>query len=198
MHSITVNDLMVPLEDYTTIDHNASLGEAIEALRSSRRQTMAEDPARPRDRAVLVLDDEDHVVGKLSPFEILAGLEPKYERGRGMSAAARASSRIGIASHTIDAMLEEYSLWQKPLKNLVEKAANVKVNQLMRELPAADRIKASESLNKAIHQIVLGHHQSLIVTDEGRVTGILRLSDVINAVGEMIEELSQDKTETTA
>ncbi len=190
MHPLSVKELMVPLEDYTTISRDASLGEAIETLRNSRKQNMTESPDRPRDRAVLVLDDKNQVVGKLSPFEVLAGLEPKYERAAGMSASTRASARLGTAAHTIDAMLEEYSLWQKPLKNLVQKAATVKVSQLMRDLSRADRIEETESFNKAIHQIILGHHQSLIVTRQGEITGILRLSDVIIAVGDLIEESS--------
>ena len=36
--------------------------------------------------------------------------------------------------------------------------------------------------DEAIHQLVLGHHQSLLVTKEGKITGILRLSDVFEAV----------------
>ena len=134
MHSITVKDLTVPLEDYTTIYKSASLGEAIEALRTSRRETVEEDPERPRDRAVLVLNDEGKVVGKLSLFVILKGLEPRYEKVKGIKAAALASSRLGSVHRALDAMIEEYSLWQKPLKNLVEKGADFKVKHLMRDL----------------------------------------------------------------
>ena len=197
MDSITVKDLMVPLEGYTTIAKNASLGEAIAVLRDSRWQTIKETPGRPRDRAVLVLNDEGKVVGKLSLFEMLKGLEPRYEKVKGIRATARASSRIGTASHAIDHMIEEYSLWQKPLKNLVEKAANVKVKHLMRDLTKADCIEEKESLNKAIHQIIVGHHQSLIVTRNGEITGILRLSDVVVEVGRMIAK-AQREAETAA
>ncbi len=64
MHAIIAKDLMIPLKNYTTIYKKASLGEAIEALRTSRRETIEEDPERPRDRAVLVLNDDGKVVGK--------------------------------------------------------------------------------------------------------------------------------------
>ena len=141
-------------------------------------------------------DDDDKVVGKLSLFEILRGLEPKYNKVK-LKTTARASSRMGTASHTIDAMLEKYSLWQKPLKNLVKKAADVKVKNLMRDLTKEDYIEEEEELNKAIHQIIVGHHQSLIVTRKGEIIGILRLSDVVMAVGDMIAE-EKKKAEETA
>ena len=98
-------------------------------------------------------------------------------------------------------MLEKYSLWQKPLKNLVKKAADVKVKNLMRDLTKADCIEEDEELNKAIHQIIVGHHQSLIVTRKGEIIGILRLSDVVMAVGDMIVEekkKAEEKAEASA
>jgi CBS domain-containing protein len=44
------------------------------------------------------------------------------------------------------------------------------------------------ALDQAIHQLVVGHHQSLLVTGEGReIVGILRLTDVFQEVCGMIK-----------
>jgi CBS domain-containing protein len=43
-------------------------------------------------------------------------------------------------------------------------------------------ITESASLDEAIHQMVLGHHQSLLVTRDDRIVGILRLTDVFAAI----------------
>jgi hypothetical protein len=41
-------------------------------------------------------------------------------------------------------------------------------------------------LGEAIHQLVLGHHQSLLVTKDNRVVGVLRLTDAADYVCEAI------------
>ena len=48
-------------------------------------------------------------------------------------------------------------------------------------------IEATATLDQAAHQIVMGHHQSLLVTEKGKVVGILRLSDLFAEVAERIK-----------
>ena len=43
-------------------------------------------------------------------------------------------------------------------------------------------IDQDASLNQGIHQLILGHHQSLLVASKGEVVGILRLADVFMEV----------------
>jgi CBS domain-containing protein len=44
------------------------------------------------------------------------------------------------------------------------------------------------SLDQALHQLVVGHHQSLLVTKDGKeIVGILRLTDVFQEVCEMMK-----------
>jgi CBS domain-containing protein len=44
------------------------------------------------------------------------------------------------------------------------------------------------TLDQALHQLVVGRHQSLLVTRDGReIVGILRLTDVFQEVCEMIK-----------
>jgi CBS domain-containing protein len=45
------------------------------------------------------------------------------------------------------------------------------------------------TLDQAIHQLVVGHHQSLLVTKDGKeIVGILRLTDVFQEISERIKE----------
>ena len=43
------------------------------------------------------------------------------------------------------------------------------------------------SLSVAIHQLLLGHHQSLLVTSDKDIVGILRLTDVFREISNLFE-----------
>jgi hypothetical protein len=48
-------------------------------------------------------------------------------------------------------------------------------------------VEEKASLNEAIHHLIMGHHQSLLVTRGKEIVGILRLSDLFYEVGERIK-----------
>ena len=47
-------------------------------------------------------------------------------------------------------------------------------------------IEPDAPLGEAIHQLVLGHHQSLLVTKDNQVVGVLRLADAYQTVADAI------------
>jgi CBS-domain-containing membrane protein len=50
-------------------------------------------------------------------------------------------------------------------------------------------VRQDASLDVAIHQLIIGQHQSLLVTDKaGEIVGILRLTDVFAAVFHKLKE----------
>ena len=46
----------------------------------------------------------------------------------------------------------------------------------------AEHVDIDATLDEAIHQLIIGSHQSLLVTEGGRVVGVLRLTDVFHEV----------------
>jgi predicted transcriptional regulator len=48
-------------------------------------------------------------------------------------------------------------------------------------------VEENASLGEAIHQLVMGHHQSLLVTSGQQIVGILRLVDVFKDVCEAMK-----------
>jgi predicted transcriptional regulator len=48
-------------------------------------------------------------------------------------------------------------------------------------------VAADASLDTAIHLLVMGHHQSLLVTRGKDIVGVLRLSDVFRKVSDGIK-----------
>ena len=67
------------------------------------------------------------------------------------------------------------------------KAANIKVKDFMHTPTEGEYVEEKTSLCDAIHQFVMGHHQSLLVTRDGVIVGILRLTDVFKEVFQMIK-----------
>ena len=75
MKTVFAKELMVPIEEYATVSQDANLYEAVMALEKAQ---LAFDPTKHKHRAVLALDSENNVVGKLTLIDILMALEPKY------------------------------------------------------------------------------------------------------------------------
>ena len=183
MKTITVKELMVPIEQYAKVYQRASLYEAVCALDEAQKVS---GPSKYKHRAILVLDDQQKVVGKISMFQILTALEPKYQQLR----AKGILSRSGHAPELIKDLINEYALWTEPVKFICNRAANLSVTDLM-EAPADELyIEADATLDKAIHQLVVCREQSLLVTRDKQVVGVLRLSDIFANICEKIKACS--------
>ena len=177
MEKITVSDLMVPLEEYATVSTEATLYEAVLALEKAQ-----EDLDRTRylylHRAILAYDENNKIVGKMSQLDVLKALEPKY----GEMGDPGALSRSGFSPQFLKSMLEQFALWDKPIEETCSKATNLKVKDFMYTPTEGEYVKESAPLGEAIHQLVMGHHQSLLVTREKEIIGILRLTDVFKHI----------------
>jgi CBS domain-containing protein len=174
---------MVPLTEYATVSEDATLFEAVMSL--ERAQEEFEDKhTRYRHRAILVLDGQGNVVGKISQLDVLRALEPKYEdliKGRGLQ-------RYGFAKEFEKSILEDFQLFANPLDDICRKAGEQSVKKFMYTPTEGEYVEEKASLDVAIHQLIMGHHQSLLVTGGRKIVGILRLTDVFAAVFHKMKE----------
>ncbi|MGD8227171.1 MAG: CBS domain-containing protein [Desulfobacteraceae bacterium] len=180
MKTIAVKDLMVPLAEYATISEQATLYEAVLALEKAQE---AFDPKRHRHRAVLVFDKKNKIVGKLGQLDILKSLEPKYAEMGDLGPL----SRTGFSPQFLRSMVEKFALWDESLTDICRKAAKLKVKDIMYTPTEGEYVEENASLGEAIHQLVMGHHQSLLVTSGQQIVGILRLVDVFKDVCEAMK-----------
>ncbi|MFW5930108.1 MAG: CBS domain-containing protein [Desulfosalsimonas sp.] len=186
MKKTTVREIMVPLEEYATIHQDASLFDAVMALEKAQAEYR-----RPSSgylhRAILVYDDKGRVVGKLGQLDILRSLEPKYKQ-----AAASDSGRMmasGFSQQFLRNMVKQFSLWDKPMADICKKATQIKTRHCMHVPGEGEFVNDDDSLDVAIHQLVLGHHQSLLATNnKGLIVGILRLTDVFKQIADTMKE----------
>jgi CBS domain-containing protein len=182
MDRMTVEDLMVPLDEYATVDEDATLYEAVKALEKAQEEQDRKG-YHYLHRAVLVLDKKRNVVGKISQLDVIRALEPKYLEFGDM----RNLSRTGFSPDFIKSMIEKYSLCQIPFTDMCIRAGGLKVRDFMYSPGEGEYIEADALLCEAIHAFVMGYHQSLLVTRDKRIIGILRLTDLFKEVFQRME-----------
>lgn len=180
MKSRTVREVMVPLAKYATVPETATMFEAVMALEKAQQ---AFDQTRYRHRAVLVYDKNKQIVGKVSQLDILKALEPKYEQIED----AKSISRLGYSRQFLKKMMDQFNLWNKPLDDICKKAGSTKVKDFMYTPTEGEYIDENATLDQGIHQLIIGHHQSLLVTREKEIVGVLRVTDVFKEVCNIIK-----------
>jgi CBS domain-containing protein len=180
MERLKVKDLMVPVERYCTVSEDVTLYDAVIELETACKQYEAS--GRPY-RAVLVCDKQGKVIGKLSQLDVLRSLEPRYTEMGDL----RKVSGFGISAEFLHSVMEKFELWQTALDDMCRKAMERNVAELVRSPLEGEVIDQEAPLNRAIHQLVVGHFQSLLVTSKGNVVGVLRLVDVFHEVTERMK-----------
>jgi CBS domain-containing protein len=183
----TVKDLMVPLSEYATVPEDATLTEAVWALKKAQKEF---DQSRDRHRAILIYDKSGKIVGKVSQLDILRALEPKYDQMGDANPLARYGlSRFGFSPRFMKTMMKQFQLWEKPMEETCKAASKLKVKDIMYAPTEGEFVEDIASLSVAINQLLLGHHQSLLVTHGKEIVGILRLTDVFHEVVSVFESL---------
>ena len=171
MEAKKVKDIMLELSEYAVVSPETTLFEAMMALGSAQERVQ---PGRQPHRAVLVVDDDCNVVGKLGHQGFLRALEPKYDKLESLTQL----SEVGISEDFIKSMMDDLRFWQSGLKDISQRARTVKCKEVMR--PVAESIDENAPLSEAIHMLIMCGTLSILVTRKSTVVGILRLSDVFD------------------
>ena len=155
--------------------------EAVDAL---ERAQQAFKSGKASQRILLVYDEADRIVGKLSPMDVVQGLEPNYDRIDDL----KSLSHYRLAKSTLESMKEQFRLWQRPLSELCTKAYKVKIENFIK-MPSPDHmVKADDKMDNAFHLFVVGRHDSLFVKDGEKIVGLLRFSDVYGKIAQTMRE----------
>jgi CBS domain-containing protein len=176
---------MVPLSEFTAIKENATLGEAVISLRELKQNSVHDHNIH---RSLVVMDNNGKVVGKLSQLDLILGLEEGYRKIGDLKRVARS----GYDPKYIKSMIEKNRMWEQPLDEICRKAIGIKVRDIMYAPTRGEYLDAEASLDVAIHQLGLGRHQALLVTEKDRVVGVLRLSDIFDVVDKSIQKCNLD------
>lgn len=182
MKSLKIKDILVPVNKYATVYDDATFFDAVQALAKSQTES---DHSNDKHPAVLVLDQEDNVIGKISQIDVIRSLEPKYNNIENFPEL----NHWALSKETANKMLMELQLWQKPLKDICKISSSNNAIDVMHTPEDGEYVNINGSLDEAVNQLVIGHHHSLLVTDDdNRVVGVLRLNDIFRSIVEIIDQ----------
>ncbi len=171
-----VKDLMVPISKYATVTVGTSLLDAILALEKAQE---AYTSSKYQHRAILVLDSNRQVVGRVSQLRILKAIETRHDLDSDMEKLSNFRfSEEYIAGRREQERLNGPVLNSESLRAALEK----KVEHFMQKPTLGEFVSEDSSIDIAIHKLVAGAHASLLVTSNHSITGVLRLPDVFSEV----------------
>lgn len=177
-----VKELMIPIGEYPTVDQGGSLLDAIHSLEKAQA-------ARPQNiepyRAVLVVDANKRIVGKLGHLAFLKAFEPKYNLVTDIDKLAQAN----LSSDFINTIMDHYDLWSDSFFDVCSKAHNIKVLDVMHSVQ--ESIDENASLPEAIHKIIMWQSLSVLVSRGNDIIGIIRLSDLYNEIAHYVTNVCE-------
>ncbi len=185
MEDLKVKDLMVPLEEYATVDEDATLYEAYVALEDAQ-EALDMEKYEYKHRAILVYDKNKKIVGKLGQVDALMALEPKYAD----MGDVKAMSLAGFSPAFLKNMIETNALWNETAEVICKNAMNRKVKAYMHTPTKSEFIREDANMREAVHLLVMGQHHSLLVTRDEEIVGILRLTDVFTTIYKLMKSIA--------
>ena len=110
MEKMKVSELMRPVSEFPKISCEATFAQAVDALEKAQQDYAS---GKAPQRILLVYDDTQKIVGKLSPLDVVYGLEPNYDNIDSL----KDLSYYRIPESVFENIKEKFRLWQQPLPN---------------------------------------------------------------------------------
>ena len=159
-----IEALMIPLEDYPHIPYWFTLRQAMAIVQEAT--VKFEGSFEPR--AVLVFDEKYQLMGILTLRDIIIGLEPKFLQET--SLIKMDPSLTVLLGDFCGPKMKEQS--QKPVSEVMS--------------PIKVTVNASDPIAKALYLMIKENLGLIPVMQGGKVTGILRLSDLFDEISKIV------------
>ncbi len=182
---VSIEALMVPLAEYATISQEATLNEAVRTLETAQNQF---DATRYRHRAILALDDDGKVVGKLTQMDTIKAMDPDYMQKLDEASLAR----FGINSEYLEDVLSQHGIHTMSLQELCRGVGRLRVADVMHAPVEGEHIDMGASMQETVCRFVTTGQDSLLVTQGEDIIGVLRLTDVFAAVCQAVKSAAED------
>lgn len=167
---------MIPVDQYPHVAASAPLAEAFAAIRRGMGQ-----PARTGFRRLLIIDEAGRLVGTAGMAELLRGLEPDMLQATPEGVAQGFATPFTGES---DVALELY--WERIFAAGMPAVPTATVASVAR--PIQFTLAPHDSLGRALHRMLHNDRKMLPVVADERVLGVIRLVDIFDRVGALIEE----------
>ena len=174
-----VRDIMIPLRNYAVVRPDAPLKDAIMVLRQSHCELERGICTEAGPRTVLVVDEQNELVGILDFKAILRVLIP--EVAGGLTEKLRV---LGISVVFAEEGAPKLDETQADFVARVRRNAQVPVKDIMLRVKGV--IDAEAELVEALKLIFKNKIMDLPVYDKGNLVGIVRDTDLFLAVADVL------------
>jgi CheY-like chemotaxis protein len=158
-----VVEIMVPIENYTTLDEDQTVSDAILKLKESFSSMISTSRLMESShRSILVFDDTGNVKGVLVIGDLLEGIKPAYLKAPKPSMA--------------DAIVYSPMFWSGMFTIEIKRLAKMKIKEVMSEAPPT--IDVDANLMEAAHMMMKNKVARLAVTSQKDVVGVIREQDL--------------------
>jgi CBS domain-containing protein len=170
---LRVKDIMIPLAQYPKVSAQCTLRTAMKVLHEAQLDVRGR---KSLPRVILVLDDEDRLVGVCRRRDILRGLEPKSlltqpleYRKKLFNVAADPHLSTLLRGHWSEGIIDQ---------------ANRPVSDVMQRVDAG--VDGDDNIMSAGYEMVSKDKAILPVIGDGRVVGVVRSADVFRELAALI------------
>ena len=159
-----VKELMIPLADYPHIPYWFTLRQAMAIV----REAVIKFEGSFEPRAVLVFDEKYQLMGIVTLRDIIKGLEPRFMHE---TTLVKADPNLTVLmGNLLGPGMREAS--QKPVSEVMS--------------PIKVTIQGNDPLAKAIFMMIQENVGMMPVVQDGKVTGMVRLSDLFKEISDMV------------
>jgi hypothetical protein len=186
MEKWKVRDLMIPVEKFPKISGSADIFQGLGALEKAQQEYLA---GESEQRILLVQDEEGKILGKLSPIDLLRGLETNYTRVE----AEKVLTRFGLR-YLWDSMKEDHHLWEDPFRDLCGRAEKIQLQEFVQNPSGGQSVDVDDAMAKCLHLFVMNRHDALFVLAGSEIVGMLRFSDIYRKASQVMKECRLEAT----
>ena len=162
-----VKDFIIPLEKYPNLNENQTIHDAVEVLRSF---TCGEHD-RLRYAALLVLNDQNQLVGAVTMRDILQALDARLKD------LPKVKEFEGKGSDFPDLTI----LWEDSFFVECTKRSHVPIKDFM---SPTHHVKGGDPVLKALSIMLSTNDDILPVVENGRVIGVIRLEEIFKEIND--------------
>ena len=170
----SLREVMIPIEEYTTLTQESTVKEAIDKLRESFYAKVSTSRIMETGhRSILVVDDRGEIMGILAIIDLLRAVMPAYLD------APKPSTADNI----------QYSplFWNNMFQREVLRLSGKKIKNVMS--PAPRTIDADANLMEAAYTMITHNKRRLTIIDSGKVIGIIREQDLFFEIDRILREV---------
>jgi DNA-binding response OmpR family regulator len=164
-------DVMIPLEEYTSISVDNTVKEAIEALKKSYESFLSSGKVMEYGhRSILVFDRKGRLAGILSILDLIKALRPAYLTAPKPSMA--------------DALRYSTMFWSGLFTTQAKGLVGKKVGDIMSDPPFT--IEEEANLMEIAEMMVTEKARRLAVTRKGEVVGVVREQELFFEIARIV------------